>query len=175
MVQVLNSEGDYVLSIQDIVKTLENLMLIHEELYKVSKEKTDLIIEGSAEELQHLLVKERKYIQLLEQFEKKREKEVENWFDSQQITAEDMTLTNMLEKITNEVEKKRLENITVQLTNIIIELKQQEQLNEDLIRQSMQFVHMSLEMLHPTIEQMNYGNQKKNKNITNRSVFDSQA
>jgi len=166
--------GGSVVSIQSIYKTLEKLVIIHEELCGVSKEKTDILKKGSVENFQHLLAKERKYIKILEQFELKRQREVEQWYASHQLATEEMTITNMLQIIANEVEKKKLENITIKLTNAITQLKQQEQLNQDLIRQSMQFVHMSLEMLNPTINQMNYGN-KKVREAENRSVFDSQA
>lgn len=162
------------MSIHTIISTLKRLITIHEELCKVSKEKTDIIIEGSVEKLQHLLAKERKYIQLLEQSEIKRQKEVEDWFKDNDFMTEEMTITNMLKILANEVEKKKLENVTVELTNVITQLKQQEQLNQDLIRQSTQLVHMSLEMFNPTINQMNYG-KKNNEQTDNRSVFDSQA
>jgi|SRR5690625_209845 len=153
---------------------LEKLTSIHEELYQNSQEKTDILIEGSAEKLQHLLIKERKYIQLLEQFEVKRQKEVEKWFASKQFNTEEKTITKMMQITSNELEKKKLENSMIRLTNIITKLKQQEQLNNDLMRQSMQFVQMSLEILNPTIDHMNYGN-KEIKQTANRSVFDSQA
>lgn len=162
------------MSIQTIINTLKKLITIHKELCKVSEEKTDIIIDGSVEKLQHLLGKERKYLQLLEQFEMKRQREVEKWFEVNDLLTEEMTITNMLQVITNEIDKKKLEKVTIELTNIITRLKQQEQLNQDLIRQSMQFVHMSLEMINPTINDMNYGEKISNR-TENRSVFDSQA
>ena len=71
-------------------------------------------------------------------------------------------------------DKKQLEASAVKLTEALIALKQQEQLNIALIQQSMQFVQLSLDLLSPSLTNMNYGKEQKDQPI-NRSVFDSKA
>src|SRR5699024_10932319 len=127
---------------------------------------------GSVEQLQMILVKERKYIQVLEQAEAERKKEVENL--QQGLPLNNATITEILDHIPNNEEKKELENQTVALTEMITSLKQQEQLNQGLIKQSMQFVQISLDMMNPTIKNMNYWN-KQQTSTEKRSVFDSKA
>ncbi len=162
------------MSIHPIVRTLEKLISIHKELCHVSKEKTEILIEGSTEKLQHLIAKERKYLQLLEQFEEKRQRDVEKWFEAHQFTTEEKTVTKMLELLNDETEKQELEEVTIELTNMITTLKQQEQLNQELLRQSLQLVQLTLDMIQPNIQQINYGH-KDTKETDSRSVFDSQA
>lgn len=149
-------------------------MKIHEDLIGVSVHKTEIVKDGLIEKLQPLLVKERKYTQMLEQAEVKRKREVDTWFLHQQLPVNDATITQMLEVLTEKQEKEKLENMMIALTEAITKLKQQEQLNYALIQQSMQFVQLSLEMLNPTIKNMNYG-KKKQTNSAERSVFDSKA
>jgi len=161
-------------SITAINTSLQELTVIHEELLKVSKRKTDIIKEGSTEKIQAILVEERKYIKVLEQAEQKRQIEVEKWYSNRQQPLEEMTITNMLELLTDEQEKQELEEKTIQLTEAITELKHQEQLNQALIQQSMQFVQLSLDMLNPTIQSMNYGKSQDTEG-SKRSVFDSKA
>src|SRR5699024_2560937 len=120
------------------------------------------------------LIKERKVMQSIERTEEKRMEEVNKWFTDQGLPLENATITEMLNKLSNENEKKSLEKVTVNLTELIVKIKQQEQLNEALLKQSMQFVQLSLDMLHPSIENMNY-NQKQSQVTTERSVFDSKA
>jgi len=163
-----------ILSIQPIVNLLEKLIQEHEELLKLSKQKTDEIKEGQTDKLQATLIKERKVIQSIERTEEKRMEEVNKWFTDQGLPLENATITEMLNKLSNENEKKSLEKVTVNLTELIVKIKQQEQLNEALLKQSMQFVQLSLDMLHPSIENMNY-NQKQSQVTTERSVFDSKA
>lgn len=162
------------MSITAINESLQALTKVHGELLKVSKRKTDIIKEGSTEKLQAILAEERKYIKVLEQAEQNRQKEVEKWYTDQQLPLEEMTITNMLHILTDKQDQQVLESLTIHLTKAITELKQQEQLNQALIQQSMQFVQLSLDMLSPTIQNMNYGKSQDHEGAK-RSVFDSKA
>ncbi|GGH75403.1 hypothetical protein GCM10010978_15230 [Compostibacillus humi] len=162
------------MSVQQIMELMEQLVDVHKQLLSISKEKTERFKEGAIEPLQQLLVKERKQIRLLEQTESKRQQAVEKWFQTNGMDTEQYTVSHMLEKLEDEKERETLANITTTLTETIVELKQQEQLNEALIRQSMEFVQMSLDLMNPNISSMNYGKEMK-ENTANRSLFDSQA
>lgn len=161
-------------SIKDVNQSLEELMTVHEDLLKVSKRKTEIVKDGSIEKFQTILAEERKYFKILEQAEEKRQKVVEKWYTDQQLSLENMTITNMLEVLTDEEEQQALEHMTIELTKAITQLKQQEQLNQALIQQSMQFVQLSLDILNPTIQTMNYGKNQEDAG-SKRSVFDSKA
>ena len=160
------------MSVQQIMELMEQLVDVHKQLLSISKEKTERFKEGAIEPLQQLLVKERKQIRLLEQTESKRQQAVEKWFQTNGMDTEQYTVSHMLEKLEDEKERETLANITTTLTETIVELKQQEQLNEALIRQSMEFVQMSLDLMNPNISSMNYGKEMKENT---RSLFDSQA
>lgn len=161
------------MSITNIIQALEHLVDIHHRLLKRSREKTELIKDRNVEQLQQLIVQERKFILHLEQAEKKRQAFVKDWFLKQGKQDEEMTISNLLMLTNNKQEQKKLAKVTTALTEVITELKRQEQLNRELLEQSMQFVQMSLNMLSPSYDQMNYGANKRNKQI--HSVFDSKA
>lgn len=169
----IHKEG-LTLSINDINESLQELTFIHEQLLNISEQKTEIVKDGSIEKFQAILVEERKYIKILEQAEIKRQKEVEKWYVDQQLPLENMTITNMLDTLTDEQEQQALEHMTIKLTKAITQLKQSEQLNQALIQQSMQFVQLSLDMLNPTIQNINYGKSQETEG-SKRSVFDSKA
>ncbi len=173
MVEAIVKE-DINLSIQPIIQSLEKLIGLHESLLEISKQKTAVVKEGAVENLQSLLLKERKHVQALEQAENKRQKAVQVWVSEYSPDLEQATITGILEVIDDQQSKKELENVTITLTETITELKQQEQLNQSLIQQSMQFVELSLNMMKPSIRNMNYGGKKPSDSIE-RSVFDSKA
>lgn len=160
--------------IQAIIQSLEKLVTLHRSLINISNQKTEVVKEGSVEKLQALLVQERRHVQALEQVEKKRQNEVEKWFIQEQLSGEDRTITAMLDHISDEATGTAMAQITTSLTEIITALKQQEQLNQALIQQSMKFVELSLDMMNPSIKNINYGNKQPNES-TNRSLFDSKA
>jgi len=159
-------------TIKPMIQVLTKLVDVHKSLLENARQKTEVVKEGSVEQLQMILVKERKYIQVLEQAEAEREKEVENLQQGHPLN--NTTITEILNHIPNNEDKKELENQTVALTEMITSLKQQEQLNQALIQQSLQFVQLSLDTMNPSIKNMNYGN-KQETSTAKRSVFDSKA
>jgi len=147
---------------------------LHEELFALSKDKTEIVKEGSLDKLQALLVSERKIVRKLEQKEKIRKTLVDEWYEHHQLPLEEATITNMLERLEDEEERNSLEHVTIALTKAMTNLKAQEKLNLALINQSMQFVQVSLDLLSPSLKNMNYGNTSSAE-APARSVFDSKA
>lgn len=162
------------MSVQSVIQSLEKLISINNYLLNISEEKTEIVTEGSVERLQALLVKERKYIRLLEQSESERKAAAEAWIITHKFPRENVTITEMLTMMDDEAEIQELEQTAIALTDTILKLKQQEQLNQDLINQSMKFVQMSLDVMSPSIQQLNYGNKNQIQAVK-RSVFDSKA
>ncbi|GAB3056911.1 flagellar protein FlgN [Virgibacillus ainsalahensis] len=163
------------MSVQEIIQSLKKLVVVHEDLLHISEEKTEIVKEGSVEKLQAILIKERKSIRVLEQAETKRNKTVKAWSFRKKQPLDDVTISNMLEMVDDEREKQELARLTTVLTKVITNLKQQEQLNQALINQSLRFVHMSLDMMNPSINKINYGNKKEKSGTAQRSLFDSKA
>lgn len=162
------------MSIQQIIGIIKDLGKDHENMLDLSKQKTEYVKKGDMKKLQSLLLEERNRLRLVEQKEKKRIEAVEAWFHNHRLETDERTVTNILERLENKQNKKELEQASIQLAETIVKLKQQEKLNHDLIEQSMQFVQLSMNLLQPSIENMNYGN-KENAGSVKRSVFDSKA
>src|SRR5699024_315139 len=109
-------------TIKPMIQVLTKLVDVHKSLLENARQKTEDVKEGSAEQLQMILVKERKYSQVLEQAEAERKKEVENL--QQGLPLNNATITEILDHIPNNEEKKELENQTLALTEMITSLKQ---------------------------------------------------
>lgn len=127
------------------------------------------------EQLTKLLMKERKYVQETMQIENEREEIIERAFKDLKINDEEKTVTVLLRHVEADQQKQVLEEVTAELLETIVELRQNEKLNHDLINQSMQFVQLSLDMLQPSERNINYHKNNKEQNQVNRSVFDSKA
>jgi len=162
-------------SVKAIIQVIENLIRLHDALLENAKQKTEAVKEGSLDKLQMVLIEERKYIQLLEQSESDRKAAIDHWFLQNNYPLNNRpTLTELLNLLSNQKEKNELERKSHLLKDLILLLKQQEQLNHALIQQSMQFVQLSLNVLNPSINNMNYGNKSKKVSVK-RTVFDSKA
>lgn len=166
------------MSIENIKKSLKSLIKIHENILNISQEKTEILKEGSAEQLQQLLIKEQKYVQALEHAEKKRSEFVKRWFEKHNYDDEEQTISTILNYVQNKADQTKIEQLATDLTHLMIEFKNQEQLNFELIQQSMQFIQTSLNMFKPSIESMNYDRQQPKhdqQRYEGQSIFDSKA
>jgi len=162
------------MSIQHIIDIMKELKKNHDQILELSKQKTEYVKKGEMKQLQTLLLKERKVLRIVEQQEQKRMEAVDAWLHNQDMGTDKTTVTNMLNFVENEQDKQTLKHVSLQLAETIVRLKQQEKLNHDLIAQSMQFVQLSMNLLQPSIQNMNYG-KKDDTGSIKRSVFDSKA
>lgn len=159
---------------EKVVHSLEELVATHHKLIDLSEEKTELIKDGKVDELQAKVLAERKLVLQLEQEEKNRHEIVKAWFSSSGKDTKEQTITSMLTMLEDEEDQSRLAETTRELTEAIVKLKRSEQLNQELLEQSMQFVQMSLHLLNPTLKDMNYG-EKDSEVKSRHSIFDSRA
>ncbi|ENH98391.1 hypothetical protein J416_00349 [Gracilibacillus halophilus YIM-C55.5] len=163
------------MSVQTIISHLSKLIDLHHSLLKVSKKKTEVLKEGKIDDLQALLTQEQKHVQAVNQIEQKRIEAVEDWANANKLNPADITVSVIIEQYTEGNDKETLEKNTVELAEILMELRRQEDLNKQLTEQSLQFVQLSLDMIQPRIENFNYGNQQHQSTAPKRSVFDSKA
>lgn len=158
-----------------LYETIQDLVDLHVSLIHISRNKTEEIKQGDMDTLSKLLMKERKQVQLISQKEEERQKLVEKHFAAQNAQSEEQTMTNLLTYIEDEAEKLKFEKVMSTLIDAIVELREVEQLNKELMEQSMQLVQLSLDMLQPSIQRMNYDGKQNIQESTKQSVFDSKA
>ncbi|WP_404404908.1 flagellar protein FlgN [Jeotgalibacillus malaysiensis] len=132
---------------QSIKTILSQQIKLHKSLLELAKRKTVVIKENDLESLNQLIKDEQKHIQAIGALETKR----------QQLNTEE------------DVQQEKDE-----LLQVIIDLKTINELNQDLLTQSMQFVSLNLDLLMPQPDSINYS-KKDNEDEPVRSMFDSQA
>ncbi|SEQ25404.1 flagellar protein FlgN [Piscibacillus halophilus] len=164
------------MTIQAIIEHLEKLYQLNESLLAISKDKTELVKKSQIEEFNELLMKERKHVQAIDQLEEKRVRLTEEWFKKHAPDASEQTISQLVELTDDAESKEKLEAVYQRLIMNLASLKQQEDLNRELIQQSLQFIELSLEMYEPQSKQINYDQTKKSTNQrTQTSMFDSKA
>ncbi|MBM7551435.1 flagellar protein FlgN [Thalassobacillus pellis] len=163
------------MSINAIIMKMEQLLQLHESLLKISKAKTEALKKGDISELQSLLLKEKKHSQAISKLEKDRMEKVSDWYQQNNFSIGQPSVTDMIGNLENIEDKQKLKDVSEQFIYTLSELKQQEKLNNDLTRQSLQFIEFSMNMLQPSLKNMNYGTPTGANNSEKRSVFDSKA
>ncbi|GAA0337033.1 flagellar protein FlgN [Oceanobacillus sp. FSL W7-1293] len=156
-----------------LIHAMNDLTATHKDLLGLSKRKTEALTNNKLDEFQALLLEEQKLIRQLEKQEQQRQEAAEAWNQEQPDAAASLTITEILDRLDGE-EQKMAADAAAALTDTMTELKRQEQLNKALLEESMKFVQLSMELVNPSINSMNYGNGSSDK-MSNRSLFDSKA
>ncbi|MFP7479047.1 flagellar protein FlgN [Terribacillus saccharophilus] len=163
------------MALQALLETIEKLHTLHRSLLEISRLKTDHLKANDMESLQKQLLAEKKHVQAVAQIEKLRIAQTESWAVVSGLPVP-ATVSELLELITDQKVALQFEQELIGLTETVTELKKQEALNQQLLEQSMQFLQVSLDMLAPSIQSLNYGTSNQDQQRPqNRALFDSKA
>jgi len=144
------------MSITTILVTLDNLEKLHSSLLKLAYDKTALIKTGDMEALDQLLKGEQAHLAAISQMDNKRQMAVAEYLTNQgRSTPLQPTVADVL-TAAPETDRKSLEEARDRLLHAIHDLKWQNDLNQKLTYQSLQFVNLSLDMVRPRPESVNY-------------------
>lgn len=162
---------------KSLIETIETLLHVHRELLALSDEKVEHIKTGNMSALEKLLREEAKLISKLRLTEMVRAKNVQTILSKAGKVIEDATMSDVKELAT-EAEKEELDRLQAELLSVINELKRKNEQNEELIQESLRFVHLSLDLIAPHKEDIAYSNRPQDDDdrpIIGHSLFDSKA
>lgn len=161
------------MSVEVMTASIEKLLMLHRSLYQLAVKKTEIIKKSDMEALDQLLKEEQKHIAAIGQVEKERQKAVMVFSpDVRQPTMSDCI------KSFSELEQDRLTVLVNELALYIQYLKDQNNLNQQLIHHSLQFANFSMELLRPQPANINYSPPTKNQKPSethSSSIINSEA
>ncbi|MGP4077723.1 flagellar protein FlgN [Halobacillus sp. K22] len=164
------------MTLKPVIQCMDQLKQLHESLLILSRKKTEALKTNNTTDLQQMLTQERKHVQAINKVEKQRGDAAVSWFEAQGLSTYDPTISNMINNLEGDSQV-QLQDIYEEMVLVLSSLKQQEQLNAELTKQSLQFINLSLNMLQPSLESVNYAGRTtaSNRNKPKRSTFDSKA
>jgi len=166
------------MSIEAICSTLTKLERMHKSLLELAIKKTEIITVGNIEALDQMLKDEQAHVAAIDKLEQQRQKQVTDYLEAKGLASTDKTtVADVIEAAEQQTDKDMLSAVRNRLLQIINDLKKQNDLNQKLVFQSLQFVNFTLDALQPRPEQINYsGNEVRGTNtVAKKSYFDSQA
>ena len=164
------------MSIEKILQALEKLDMLHKSLLEVAYKKTEAIKIGDMDSLNQLLKDEQAHVAGISQLEQQRQREVTDYLRAKGIAPTgNPTVAHVIDTAETLEEKEQLKATRNKLLLTIETIKFQNDLNQKLTLQSLQFVNITLEMLRPKPDQINYSKNEVNGPSTNKKYFDSQA
>ena len=164
------------MSIDPLLSIMEKLEKMHKSLLNLAYQKTELIKVGDMDGLDQMLKDEQTHIAAISQLEQQRQKVVTDYLGAKGIAPSGQaTVADVMRVADEPKEKAKLDEISKRLMLIIDDLKHQNDLNQKLIFQSLQFVNMSLELLRPQPNQINYSKSAVRGQGMPKTHFDSQV
>lgn len=166
------------MSIQPILAALMNLEKMHTSLLSLAQEKAVFIKENEMTALDQLLKDEQAHVAAINQIERQRVQAVTDYLNAQgRASSGDTTITDVIQAVELATEKQDLMEAKDRLLHVIHDLKWQNDLNQKLTFQSLQFVNLSLDMVRPQQDAMNYSKDEIEgaKESKQRPTFDSKA
>lgn len=159
-------------NVNELIDILGRETGIYEELLKISKDKTELIVKGKVDELDEITKLEQNYIADIGKLEYLREKTVKALTETLGVNHSDITISELIKHL-NKDNAKELEECKKNLIDIIEEIKSVNELNSKLIQNSIDYINFSINILSSVPEtNNNYGNTGDTKEGVQRNYFD---
>lgn len=135
-----------------LYELLDNLLNLHRALYTLATQKKDVLIKGDIEGLTFITQQEQKLIKGVNASEAARIQVVQDILTEKGLSLAEPTLYELTKSLTSIEEKSRLKSYREELIRIVSELRQANELNQQLLEQSLSFVNHSLDILTDTPE-----------------------
>ncbi|MGX1901497.1 flagellar protein FlgN [Thermolongibacillus altinsuensis] len=133
----------------ELIQLLEKQVKLHKGLCKLAHEKTEAIKTSDLTKLQTIMNDEQKYVMAIRQLEAQRMNMLSVF------PEEERTIQHCAERM-QEQERKKLLTLVDELSETIQKLKQINELNTELIHQSLQFIHLTLDLMLPQEQPVTY-------------------
>ncbi|MED0686251.1 flagellar protein FlgN [Anoxybacillus ayderensis] len=150
-----------------MIDLMEKLLTFHRGLLQLAEQKTEAIKKSDIYALQQMMAKEQKYVMAIRQLESERMSLLSH------LPEEEQTVRRYAEQL-EETERTKLLRLAGDLSETIARLKEQNELNMQLLQQSLQFIHFTLDLMIPNEQDVTY-DPKRTDELSPRSSFEAKT
>ncbi|MER2154613.1 MAG: flagellar protein FlgN [Solibacillus sp.] len=167
------------MSIANIVVMLEKLEKMHKSLLELALAKTEYIKQGDMEQLDQLIKSEQAHVAAINTLEQQRQLMVTDYLRAKGIALTDTpSVADVITAAENSESTEKLINVRERLIALLNQLKIQNDLNQKLVMNSLQFINITLDAMRPQqTEQFNYSGAqiRGNTEVAKRSFNEFKA
>lgn len=158
--------------IDNLIKVLEYENKLYGQLYSIAENKTGFVVKGEVENLQALVGKEQKLAGELNKLQDVREQILEQIGKAIGKNPQQLTLSEIAAQLAGE-QAERLAGIRVRLKETIDKLTAKNNLNQQLLKNALEYVDFSLNLLTQPAPQTNqYGRKGIETGTQGRGILD---
>ncbi|WP_239615865.1 flagellar protein FlgN [Cohnella mopanensis] len=138
------------MAVDKVITVLEQLVEVHEQLIEIATEKRQGIMANDLDVLNRTIKSESKCIQRLSVLDRDRLAASAQLLNENGVKPQGgITLRQLYGVVFDPEQRSRLANLELQLKGHLNELRQRNELNQQLLRQSIDFVQFSIELIVP--------------------------
>lgn len=162
--------------VEQLIQTVELLLAEHEKLLQIEEDKKQALIEGDITKLQEIVNEEVQYVHKLEKLEEQRMKLGERIARVKGIQLEELTTSRLASLETDPERVAKINLLTGRFVKVIGELRASNELNGRLIRQSLDLVQRSIDLMTDQVDNGTYTDKgDAGSALGHRRVFDTQV
>lgn len=165
------------MSTQELLNTLNGLSSIHEELLQLAREKQNLVTRNQVDQLMTVTAKETRAISVMEKLNEEIHRHANTCWTEMGIQPQpNATLADLLQAITRVDAKQALTDAADRLGTSVQQLKDLNDRNQILVRQSLEYIAFQIDLLTAPIDDVTYSPPTKSAAAgTPRRSFDTRA
>lgn len=166
--------------VQELIQIFQAMTVVHERFNEQALKKAEVIKKGDIAGLEQVMKDESPLIQQLGKLENTRQHLIQQWLEEKGLVKENVTMEQLI-PLFPERDREELNEWQQRLVIEIQKLKEQNELNNQLLEDSLRFVNLSLDEMHPQNQFSSYSGSGKNDDDHddydqgNRSLFDSKV
>lgn len=163
--------------IEELRDILAEELQIYEEMLELTVKKTKIIARGKINDLDNITQLENSLILRIGKIEDTREKVVKNIQNHFEI-QEELSVTDILNYLDGKEDELRSEigKMIERLSQVLDELKEKNNLNSLLIKDTLEYIELNLNLLTDATEQGTYNNKIQKDHTSQKiSLFDTKA
>ncbi len=158
--------------IDKLLEVLEQEYKVYEDILRLSKDKTNIIVEGKVSELDNIVKLEQALVMQIARIDQKREEILQQICNETDSGEKTMNISE-IKKHTSEAQSKRLEEYQGKMLGIVDELGHINKLNSKLIQNSLEFIEFSLNLMaNADAASNNYGKKGDSSNKSRKNLID---
>lgn len=149
--------------IDELINVLEQENKEYETLVLLSKEKTPVIVKGDLDKLQRITEVEQEFVGKIRNLEKKREEIMTDIGNVLSRDPKTTKITDIIELLSKQpVEQRRLSEIHDKLRTTLDNIKQYNDINANLIKESLEIIDFNLNLVTSLYQDTGISNYNKN-------------
>lgn len=157
------------MSAEALITALKKLQSLHESLYQLALKKTDILKKNDLDALQQLLKEEQQHIHAINVIEKERQQAAQHFLGRET----GVTISDCIDAAEPDMATS-LSHLKESIVAAVAQLQEQNELNQTLVFQSLQYINLSLDLLRPSDDKATYSKpDQQPKKATVKGLFDS--